>query len=86
MFSGFGRELPRPKASWAASSRRGASAPISQDDFSTPPAIGIHHPKLRKRAIAIGEKIGLYRDWPVSKGCIIPYVPVWVEAMVKRQG
>ena len=49
-------------------------------------AIGIHHPKLRKRALAIGEKIGLYRDWPVSKGCIIPYVPVWVAAMVKRQG
>jgi 3-methyladenine DNA glycosylase AlkD len=48
-------------------------------------AIGIHHPRLRKRAVAIGEKIGLYRDWPVSKGCIIPYVPVWVDAMVKRQ-
>lgn len=49
-------------------------------------AIGIHHPKLRKRAVAIGEKIGLYRDWPVSKGCTPPFVPVWVEAMVKRQG
>ena len=49
-------------------------------------AIGIHHAKHRKRAVAIGEKIGLYRDWPVSKGCIPPYVPVWVEAMVKRQG
>jgi 3-methyladenine DNA glycosylase AlkD len=49
-------------------------------------AIGIHHPKLRKRAVAMGEKIGLYRDWPVSKGCIPPYVPVWVDAMVKRQG
>lgn len=49
-------------------------------------AIGIHHPKLRKRAVTIGEKVGLYRDWPVSKGCIIPYVPVWVDAMVKRQG
>ncbi|HVX14135.1 MAG TPA: DNA alkylation repair protein [Pirellulales bacterium] len=49
-------------------------------------AIGIHHPKLRKRAVAIGEKIGLYRDWPVSKGCTPPYVPLWVEAMVKRQG
>jgi hypothetical protein len=48
-------------------------------------AIGIHHAKYRKRAIAIGEKIGLYRDWPVSKGCTPPYVPVWVEAMVKRQ-
>jgi 3-methyladenine DNA glycosylase AlkD len=49
-------------------------------------AIGIHHPKHRKRAIAIGEKIGLYQDWPVSKGCTPPYVPVWVEAMVQRQG
>lgn len=48
-------------------------------------AIGIHDPKLRKRAVAIGEKIGLYRDWPVSKGCTPPYVPVWVDFMVKRQ-
>jgi 3-methyladenine DNA glycosylase AlkD len=49
-------------------------------------AIGIKHAAHRKRAIAIGEKIGLYKDWPVSKGCIPPYVPVAVEAMVKRRG
>ena len=49
-------------------------------------AIGVHHAKHRKRAVAIGEKIGLYRDWPVSKGCIIPYVPVCVPAMVERMG
>jgi 3-methyladenine DNA glycosylase AlkD len=49
-------------------------------------AIGIQDAKLRKRAVAIGEKIGLYRDWPVSKGCTPPYVPVWVDFMVKRQG
>jgi 3-methyladenine DNA glycosylase AlkD len=49
-------------------------------------AIGIHHSQHRQRAVAIGEKIGLYRDWPVSKGCTPPYVPVWVEALVKRQG
>lgn len=49
-------------------------------------AIGIQYAHLRKRAVAIGEKIGLYRDWPVSKGCIIPFVPVWVEAMVQRKG
>lgn len=48
-------------------------------------AIGIHHAKLRTRAVAIGEKIGLYKDWPVSKGCTPPYVPVWVAEMVKRQ-
>jgi len=49
-------------------------------------AIGIHHAEHRTRAVAIGEAIGLYRDWPVSKGCTPPYAPVWVGEMVKRQG
>jgi 3-methyladenine DNA glycosylase AlkD len=48
--------------------------------------IGIHNPKLRKRAIAIGEKLGIYRDYPVSKGCTSPFAPIWINEMVKRQG
>ena len=48
--------------------------------------IGIHHAQHRKRALAIGEKIGLYRDWPVSKGCTPPFAPIWINFMVKRQG
>jgi 3-methyladenine DNA glycosylase AlkD len=48
--------------------------------------IGIHFPKLRKRAIAIGEKLGIYRDYPVSKGCTSPFAPIWIDAMVKRKG
>ena len=48
--------------------------------------IGIHAPKLRKRAIAIGEKLGIYRDYPVSKGCTSPFAPIWINAMVSRQG
>lgn len=47
--------------------------------------IGIHTQKLRKRAIDIGEKIGLYRDWPVSKGCTPPFAPIWINFMVNRQ-
>jgi len=47
--------------------------------------IGIHSPKLRKRAIAIGEKLGVYRDWPVSKGCTPPFAPIWIDYMVSRQ-
>jgi 3-methyladenine DNA glycosylase AlkD len=47
--------------------------------------IGIHFPKHRKRAIAIGEKLGIYRDYPVSKGCTSPFVPIWVDEMVRRQ-
>lgn len=49
-------------------------------------AIGIHFPKHRKRALEIGEKIGLYRDYPVSKGCTSPFVPIWIKEMVRRQG
>jgi 3-methyladenine DNA glycosylase AlkD len=49
-------------------------------------SIGIHFPKHRKRALAIGEKLGLYRDYPVSKGCTSPFAPVWINEMVRRQG
>ena len=48
--------------------------------------IGIHFPKLRKRALAIGETLGVYRDYPVSKGCTSPFAPIWISAMVSRQG
>lgn len=48
--------------------------------------IGIHFPKLRKRAIAIGESLGIYRDYPVSKGCTSPFAPIWINEMVRRQG
>ncbi len=47
--------------------------------------IGINHAKHRKRSIAIGEKLGIYRDYPVSKGCTSPFVPIWVNEMVSRQ-
>jgi 3-methyladenine DNA glycosylase AlkD len=67
------KEMPKaaPEVQWTMNNTLGA--------------IGIKHAAHRRRAIAIGEKIGLYRDWPVSKGCTPPYVPVWVEAMVKRK-
>lgn len=48
--------------------------------------IGIHFAKHRKRAIAIGEKLGIYRDYPCSKGCTSPFAPIWINEMVKRQG
>src|SRR5262249_23248782 len=47
--------------------------------------IGIHFPKLRKRALAIGERLGIYRDYPVSKGCTSPFAPIWINEMVRRQ-
>lgn len=47
--------------------------------------IGIHFPKYRKRAIAIGEALGIYRDYPVSKGCTSPFAPIWINEMVSRK-
>lgn len=47
--------------------------------------IGIHHPKHRKRALAIGEKLGVYRDLKVPKGCTSPYAPAWIAKMVSQQ-
>jgi len=46
--------------------------------------IGIHFSKHRKRAIAIGERLGIYCDYPVSKGCTSPFAPIWINEMVRR--
>lgn len=45
---------------------------------------GIHFTEHRARAIAIGEKLGIYRDYPVSKGCTSPFAPIWIGEMVAR--
>jgi 3-methyladenine DNA glycosylase AlkD len=47
--------------------------------------IGIADERLRARCIALGERLGLYRDYPVSKGCTSPFLPIWIGAVVGRQ-
>ena len=47
--------------------------------------IGIHHPKLRKRAIRIGEQLEVLIDYPASPGCTSPYAPMWIAEMVRRR-
>ncbi len=65
----------------------GAADPATQWTMNSALAsIGIHHPDHRKRAMAIGEKLGIYRDYPVSKGCTSPFAPIWIAEMVRRQG
>lgn len=48
--------------------------------------VGIHHPEHRDRALALGEAMGIYRDYPTSKGCTSPFAPIWIAEMVRRQG
>jgi 3-methyladenine DNA glycosylase AlkD len=47
--------------------------------------IGIHHPQHRPRALAIGEALGVYRDYPTSPGCTSPFAPEWIGEMVRRR-
>lgn len=48
-------------------------------------AIGIAFPEHRERALGIGESLGVYRDYPVSKGCTSPFAPIWINEIVGRQ-
>lgn len=42
--------------------------------------MGIHLPKQRKTAIAIGERLGRWDPRPVPKGCTSSYAPEWIAA------
>jgi 3-methyladenine DNA glycosylase AlkD len=62
----------------------GAPAPAQWTMNFCLAGIGINFAEHRQRAIEIGEKLGLYRDYPVSKGCTSPFAPIWIRAMVAR--
>jgi len=47
--------------------------------------IGIADERLRGRCIALGERLGLYRDYKVSKGCTSPYLPIWIGSVVGKK-
>ncbi|MFC9503846.1 DNA alkylation repair protein [Streptomyces sp. NPDC057002] len=48
--------------------------------------IGIEHAGHRTRAIDIGERLEVLKDYPTSPGCTSPFAPVWITEMVRRQG
>ncbi|MEV6757530.1 DNA alkylation repair protein [Streptomyces sp. NPDC051214] len=47
--------------------------------------IGIEHPEHRTRAVAIGERLEVLKDYPTSPGCTSPFAPTWISEMVRRQ-
>ncbi|MEV0176158.1 DNA alkylation repair protein [Streptomyces sp. NPDC050803] len=47
--------------------------------------IGIVHAEHRTRALGIGERLEVLKDYPTSPGCTSPYAPVWITEMVRRQ-
>ncbi|MGP4021911.1 DNA alkylation repair protein [Actinomadura sp. 3N407] len=47
--------------------------------------IGIEHAEYRARAIDIGERLEVLKDYPTSPGCTSPFAPIWITEMVRRQ-
>lgn len=47
--------------------------------------IGIEHAEHRARAIGIGERLEVLKDYPTSPGCTSPFAPVWITEMVRRR-
>ncbi|MGW4232047.1 DNA alkylation repair protein [Streptomyces sp. NPDC004980] len=47
--------------------------------------IGIEHAEYRARAIGVGERLEVLKDYPTSPGCTSPFAPTWITEMVRRQ-
>lgn len=47
--------------------------------------IGVYQPEFRDRCIALGEKLGLYKDEVVSKGCTPSYLPEFIRIEVEKR-
>jgi 3-methyladenine DNA glycosylase AlkD len=47
--------------------------------------IGIDHREYRARAIDIGERLEVLKDYPTPPNCTSPFAPIWINEMVRRQ-
>jgi 3-methyladenine DNA glycosylase AlkD len=48
--------------------------------------IGIEHAEHRARALDIGERLQVLKDYPTPPNCTSPFAPIWITEMVRRQG
>ena len=47
--------------------------------------IGIEHPEYRARALDIGERLEVLKDYPTPPNCTSPFAPIWITEMVRRR-
>jgi 3-methyladenine DNA glycosylase AlkD len=47
--------------------------------------IGIDHAEHRARALDIGERLEVLKDYPTPPNCTSPFAPSWINEMVRRQ-
>jgi 3-methyladenine DNA glycosylase AlkD len=48
--------------------------------------IGIAHAEHRARALDIGERLEVLKDYPTPPNCTSPFAPIWIDEIVRRQG
>lgn len=46
--------------------------------------IGILNPDLRSRAVAIGDRLEVLKDYPTPPNCTSPFAPIWIAEIVRR--
>lgn len=47
--------------------------------------IGISHPEYRARALDIGERLEVLKDYPTPPNCTSPFAPIWINEIVTRR-
>ncbi|WP_328701339.1 DNA alkylation repair protein [Amycolatopsis pittospori] len=47
--------------------------------------IGIEHTEHRDRAIDIGERLEVLKDYPTPPNCTSPFAPIWITELVRRR-
>ncbi|WP_101570774.1 DNA alkylation repair protein [Brevibacterium sp. 239c] len=47
--------------------------------------IGIENQELRPRATAIGNRLGVLKDYPTPPNCTSPFAPTWITEIVARR-
>ena len=68
------------------SDMKSAPDPLQWSMNRTLAEIGIRNPGLRPRAIDIGERLEVLKDYPTPPGCTSPYAPIWIAEIVSRGG
>ncbi|MHA7222586.1 DNA alkylation repair protein [Arthrobacter sp. RHLT1-20] len=47
--------------------------------------IGIEHAGFRARAIGIGERLEVLKEYPTPPNCTSPFAPIWITELVRRR-
>lgn len=47
--------------------------------------IGIENADLRDRALEIGNRLGVLKDYPTPPNCTSPFAPAWIAEIVRRR-